>query len=61
MAVILGYGLGTLILAAAFVWGIMSYRRRNRANAPVTEEATRDLYKDADGYEERSHRQNLQP
>ena len=60
MAVILGYGLGTLILALGFVWGIMSYQRRNRANEPVTDAATRTLYKNPDGYDEQAHREKLQ-
>lgn len=41
---------GAVILAAALVWGVMSYNRRNRANDPVTEEATRELYANTDTY-----------
>ena len=55
MAVILGYGLGTLILTAALAWGILSYQRRNKANAPITEKATQELYQHPERYEAQSH------
>jgi hypothetical protein len=47
------YGLGALALAAALVWGLTQYRRRNRANDPITEAATRDEYDHPDTSEKR--------
>ncbi len=41
---------GAVLLGAALVYGTMSYSRRNRANEPVTEKATRELYANTDTY-----------
>lgn len=41
---------GAVVLGAALVFGIVSYNRRNRANEPITDEATRELYADTDTY-----------
>ncbi len=41
---------GAVVLLAALIWGVVAYNRRNRANEPVTEEATRQLYADTDSY-----------
>ena len=46
------YSLGALVLLAAIVWGVMQNSKRNRANDPVTEAATRASYKDPEGYDE---------
>ena len=54
MSVLLGYGLGTLILGLAMYWGVVSYQRRNPANKAVTEDATRELYKNPERYEDRT-------
>lgn len=40
------FGLGALALAAALIWGMARNRRRNRANDPLTEEATARQYDD---------------
>jgi hypothetical protein len=45
------YGLGALALLAGLVWGITQYKRRNRANDPLTEAATRAEYDHPDTYE----------
>ena len=45
------YGLGALALLAGLVWGITQYKRRNRANDPLTEAATRAEYDPPDTYE----------
>jgi hypothetical protein len=57
------YGLGALLLLAALVWGITQYRRRNRANDPVTEQATRAEYDHPDTYdrEEQAFRDRVRP
>ncbi len=57
------YGLGALLLLAALVWGITQYKRRNRANAPITEEATRAEYNHPKTYqrEEESFRDRVKP
>ena len=47
----LAYGVGALVLLAAIVWGVMQNSRRNRANDAVTEAATRESYKNPDGYQ----------
>lgn len=41
---------GAVVLLAALVWGVMAYNRRNRANQPVTEQATSELYANSDTY-----------
>jgi hypothetical protein len=46
------YGLGALALLAGLVWGITQYKRRNRANDPITEAATRAEYDHPDTYEQ---------
>lgn len=43
-------GVGVLLLA--LVYGFWRYKTRNKANDPVTEEATRELYDDPEHYEE---------
>jgi len=45
------YGLGALALLAALVWGMVQYKRRNRANDPLTEQATRAEYFHPDTYQ----------
>ena len=46
------YSLGALVLLAAIVWGVTQNSRRNRANDPITEAATRESYKNPEGYKE---------
>ena len=46
----LAFFVGAMVLLAAMVWGVMAYNRRNRANAPITEKATRELYADTNTY-----------
>lgn len=38
------YPIGALLLLGALLWGVVQYHTRNRANDPITEKATRDLY-----------------
>jgi hypothetical protein len=54
------WGVGIAVLLAALVWGLIQYRNRNRANDPITEEATRELYDDPDNYEQRREELNKQ-
>ena len=42
----LGFITGTVLLLAAIVYGVVANTRRNRANAPITDQATRELYRD---------------
>lgn len=46
------YGLGALLLMAVLVYGVLQTRRRNRANDPITEAATREEYDHPDTYRE---------
>ncbi|HKP80023.1 MAG TPA: hypothetical protein VJU34_12950 [Phenylobacterium sp.] len=57
------YGLGALLLLAALVWGITQYKRRNRANDAVSEQATRAEYDHPDTYEreEQAFRDKIRP
>lgn len=57
------YGLGALLLLAVLVWGVTQYRRRNRANDPVTEDATRAEYDHPDTYDrdEQKFRDRVRP
>ncbi len=48
-----GFFVGAMILLVAFIWGVVAYNRRDRANEPVTEEATRKLYANTDTYGEK--------
>jgi hypothetical protein len=47
----LAYGVGALLLLAGLVYAFVQYKRRNRANDALAEEATRQLYDDPRGYE----------
>ncbi|WP_296597546.1 hypothetical protein [Phenylobacterium sp.] len=57
------YGLGALALLAALVWGVTQYKRRNRANDPVSEAATRAEYDHPGSYqtEEQKFRDQVRP
>lgn len=57
------WGLGLLVLMGAIVWGVTQHRRRNRANDPVTEAATRAQYEHPDTYqdEEQRYRDQIRP
>jgi hypothetical protein len=46
------YGIGALILVAGLAWAVIDYKRRNRANDKVTEEAVRQQYDHPDRYQE---------
>lgn len=54
---------GAVILLVALAWGVLSYNRRNRANEPVTENATRELYANTDTYgaKEAKLREDVRP
>ena len=51
MGLEIGFFAGAAILLAAMVYGVVSSRRRNRANDAVTEQATSELYRDQSSYE----------
>jgi hypothetical protein len=55
------YGIGALVLLAALIWATLQYRARNRANDPVTEEATRELFEKPASYDKRKHDRDLKP
>ena len=46
------YGVGALVLALAIAYGLMRNRGRNRANDPLTEQATREEYQHPETYGE---------
>ena len=46
------YSIGALVLLCAIVYGVMQNTKRNRANDPITEAATRESYKNPEGYKE---------
>ena len=50
------FGIGALVLFAAILYGFIQYKRRNRANDPITEEATREEYDHPDTYPETRER-----
>ena len=52
----LTYGLGALLLLAVLVYGFVQYKRRNRANDPITEAATREEYDHPDTYQQEQDR-----
>jgi hypothetical protein len=43
--------IGAVALGLALGWGIWSNAKRNKANDAITEEATRELYADPEGYD----------
>ncbi len=53
MGLEIAFFLGAVVVLAAIVWGVGASARRNRANDPVREAATRELYKDTEGYDEK--------
>jgi hypothetical protein len=57
------YGLGALALLAALVFGVVQYRRRNRANDPITEKAAKAEYDNPSTYpqERRDMQSDLRP
>jgi hypothetical protein len=46
----IAYGVGALVLLGALIFGMVQYQRRNRANDPVTEKATKAEYDDPATY-----------
>lgn len=46
------YVIGILILVVGFGYGFWRSRNRNRANDPIRDEATRQLYDNPDGFEQ---------
>lgn len=42
-----------LLLFVVLIWGMVQYKRRNRANDPITEKATEVLYDDPEHYDEK--------
>ena len=46
------YSIGALVLLVAIIWGVMQNKKRNRANDPITEAATRESYKHPETYKE---------
>ena len=51
MGLELAFFVGAVVLLAAIIWGVGANARRNRADDPVREAATRELYKDTEGYD----------
>ena len=51
MGIETGFAVGVLILLLAFLYGVSQWRKRNRANEPITQAATKALYEDEDLYE----------
>ncbi|GGE37533.1 hypothetical protein GCM10007276_13690 [Agaricicola taiwanensis] len=47
------WGLGTVVLFAALIWGVVQYSTRNRANDRITEKATHEMYEHPESYPER--------
>lgn len=47
------FGIGILALLAALAYGFRQYRSRNRANDPVTDQATRAIYREPEAAYER--------
>ncbi|RAK65346.1 hypothetical protein [Phenylobacterium kunshanense] len=50
------WGVGALVLLAVMVWAATQYHRRNKANDPLTEAATREEYSHPDTYPETRER-----
>ena len=49
------YAVGAALLLAALIYGALQYSRRNRANEPITDKATKELYEHPDRYESKTH------
>lgn len=47
-----GFFIGAIVLFVALVFGLLQYARRDPRNIPVTEEATRELYKHPETYDQ---------
>lgn len=50
MGLEIGFLVGAIVLLGAMIYGVTANRRRNRANDPVTDQATRELYRDQDAF-----------
>lgn len=59
----LAFPIGVLLLGLALAFGLWRYKTRNKANDPLTEEATRQEYDHPGSYagREQSLRDQLQP
>jgi len=57
MSVEVLWGIGTVVLLAALVYGVTFWSRRNKGIDPVTEEATRQEYRE----EERKRPDRMTP
>jgi len=44
------YGIGTLILLGGMIYAVVQWSRRDKRNAPITEAATREEYKNPERY-----------
>ena len=53
------YVMGIIVIAGGMAWGLLRSRNRNRANDPIRDEATRQLY-DNPGQYEAGGKQQLQ-
>jgi hypothetical protein len=53
--------IGPLLLAAALAYGIVKYRQRGLTTKQLTEEATRDLYREGDEQERQQESPPLSP
>jgi protein-S-isoprenylcysteine O-methyltransferase Ste14 len=54
-------GMGIVVLFLALAFGAWRYHTRNRANDKVTEDATRELYQNPDGYQAKDFEKRLRP
>jgi hypothetical protein len=59
----IAFGVGAVILAIALIWGLNQSRRRNRANDPLREAATRAEYESPAEYAQKSeaYKRNARP
>ena len=53
------YFVGAIVIAVCAAYGIYQSRTRNKANDRVTQAATKELYADADRYEDGGRRETL--
>ena len=57
MAIEIGFVVGSLILLAAIVYGVMQSSRRDKANDPIREAAVKASYADPARYEAETEQQ----
>ena len=55
------YPIGTVILAGGLAYGMWKYHTRNKANDPITEQATREQYEHPKSYDEDKFKGRVKP